>query len=308
MVRAVDRPSESRREEQFTGLWQDRLGNPWECKRSFSRPTNTAFAWRSGMSFCALLRASRHQFCRRSGHGFMAMPWRPASVPLCSSAATVTGEQMMPFEEYTKSKKRLKNVKRVMAIPFGMGGTLMSGMVAFYFHPDFMDLPPEQVEPIMWVERCPSQVWSLTFFPSTSSTCLAEMKLTQKHGVCCCVVTFKVFYYCLSVCLLVVVVVVVVVIVVVVVVCMCCLHVCIVPSLLDLVMHIGACMYALKSNTYCFKNYSFTALTALPHRDKWGFSSWDKVSAARVAAQHYKKICIAEAVGMLNFFFHSWRK
>ena len=55
-------------------------------------------------------------------------------------------ERMMPFEEYRKLKKRLKNRARLAGIPMALFGTTVSSAINIHFNPQMLDFQNPEVE------------------------------------------------------------------------------------------------------------------------------------------------------------------
>ena len=66
-----------------------------------------------------------------------------------SSLPVAESKRMMPFEEYRKLKKTLKQRARIWGVPFAFAGMTISSAINVMMFPNIFDMAPEEIQPIL---------------------------------------------------------------------------------------------------------------------------------------------------------------
>lgn len=56
---------------------------------------------------------------------------------------------MMPFEEYRKLKKTIRNRARIWGVPFAFAGMSISSTINVIIFPNILEMAPEDIQPIL---------------------------------------------------------------------------------------------------------------------------------------------------------------
>ena len=66
-----------------------------------------------------------------------------------SNSSAVESDRMMPFEEYRKLKKTIKNRARIWGVPFAFTGMSISSAINVMMFPNMFEMAPEDIQPIL---------------------------------------------------------------------------------------------------------------------------------------------------------------
>ena len=66
-----------------------------------------------------------------------------------SNSSVVESNRMMPFEEYRKLKKTLKQRARIWGVPFAFAGMTISSAINVMVFPNVFEMTPEDIQPIL---------------------------------------------------------------------------------------------------------------------------------------------------------------
>ena len=85
--------------------------------------------------------------CKCIGNSICTKTVRSSLPAIYARCYSNTGnERMMPFEEYRKIKKRLKNRARLAGIPMALFGTTVSSAINIHFNPQMLEFQNPEVE------------------------------------------------------------------------------------------------------------------------------------------------------------------
>lgn len=66
-----------------------------------------------------------------------------------SNSSGVESKRMMPFEDYRKLKKTIKQRARIWGIPFAFAGMSISSAINVMVFPNILEMTAEDIQPIL---------------------------------------------------------------------------------------------------------------------------------------------------------------